>query len=135
MGILLAACLAMSGGDTVVLVAGGDSSAGGAKLSQVFGVDFDRAGNMYLVEIDGSRLARIDPKGVFSVVAGSGIKGSKGGNGPALSAQFDGMHNLAVGPDGSVYLADTWNNRVCRVDVEKSVVTIFAGTGEIQDEG
>jgi sugar lactone lactonase YvrE len=40
------------------------------------------------------------------------------------------MHSLAVAPDGTIYLADTWNNRVRKLDPKTGRVTVFAGTGE-----
>ena len=48
---------------------------------------------------------------------------------PAAEARFDGPHHLLVGPDGALYVADTWNNCVRRIDLATRVVTRFAGTG------
>ncbi len=119
--------------DKVVLVAGGKNSADAvpateAQLKTPFGLDRDQAGNLYLVEFTGHRVRKIDGKGVLTTIAGTGEKGYAGDGGPALKAKFDGMHNLAVGPDGSIYLADTWNSRVRKIDT-RGVVTTFAGTG------
>jgi DNA-binding beta-propeller fold protein YncE len=66
----------------------------------------------------------------LTVVAGTGEKGNGGDGGPGLKAQFNSMHHLAVGPDGSVYLADTWNNRIRKFDPKTGMVTAFAGTGK-----
>jgi sugar lactone lactonase YvrE len=120
--------------DKLVVVAGGGKEAGGvpanqARLVAPFGVDSDRAGNLYIVEMVGNRVLKVDPKGVLTVLGGTGKKGSGGDGGPATKAQFNGMHSLAVGPDGLLYLADTWNNRVRRLDPKTGVVTAFAGTG------
>jgi DNA-binding beta-propeller fold protein YncE len=120
--------------DRIVLVAGGDRDADGipavqAKLNSPFGVDFDRAGNAYVVELTGARLLKID-KGVLTWIGGTGKKGDGGDGGPARKAEFNGMHNLVVGPGGEVYLADTWNNRVRKLDPKTGTVTAFAGTGD-----
>ena len=42
---------------------------------------------------------------------------------------LNGMHSLAVGPDGLLYLCDTFNNRLRRFDPKTGIVTAFAGTG------
>ena len=43
---------------------------------------------------------------------------------------FNGPHHLLMGPDGALYVADTWNNCVRRIDLKTGVVTRVAGTGE-----
>lgn len=120
--------------DRVVLVAGGgdggDGPATQAKLNGPFGVEFDRSGRMWIVELTGGRVLRVDRAGKLSVLAGDENKAFAGDGGPLNLAKFNGMHNLAIGPDGTVYLADTWNNRVRRVDARTGVITTLAGTGE-----
>jgi sugar lactone lactonase YvrE len=72
----------------------------------------------------------VDSKGIFTILGGTGKKGNEGDGGPARQATFNGMHSLAMGPDGYLYLADTWNNRVRKVDLKTGIITAFAGTGE-----
>jgi DNA-binding beta-propeller fold protein YncE len=119
----------------IVLVAGGGSSPTGvpateAKLTQPFGIDFDRSGNGFLVELSGNRVLKIDARGRLTTIAGTGKKGSGGDGGPAANADFNGPHNLAVAPNGDVFVADTWNNRVRKIDGKTGVITTFAGTGD-----
>jgi sugar lactone lactonase YvrE len=121
--------------DKLVLVAGGGKGgdkvpATQAKLIAPFGVDFDRAGNMYVVELTGQRVLKVDPKGILTVLAGTGKKGGGGDGGPATKAEFNGMHSLAVAANGDIYLADTWNNKVRKIDAKTGIITTFAGTGE-----
>lgn len=121
--------------DKLVLVAGGGTGddnvpATQARLIQPFGIDFDGSGNAFLVELMGGRALRIDRKGILTVFAGTGVKGDTGDGGPARKATFNGMHNLAVAPDGTVYLADTWNNRIRKIDPKTGTITAFAGTGK-----
>lgn len=118
--------------DRLVLVAGGGTQTENvpaieAKLEQPFGVDFDKAGNMYIVELKGGRVLKVDTKGILTILAGAGASGDSGDDGPGRKATFNGMHSLAVGPDGLIYLADTWNNRVRRLDPKTDVVNAFAG--------
>jgi sugar lactone lactonase YvrE len=100
-----------------------------AKLIAPFGVDFDREGNLFLVEMTGHRVRRLSPQGVLSVVGGTGAAGQEGDDGPAAEAQFNGIHNLAIAPNGDIYLADTWNNRVRRIEPRTGRVRAVAGTG------
>ena len=76
----------------------------------------------------GERVLKIDRAGKLSVFAGTGEKGDTGDDGPAVGARFNGMHSLAIGRSGDIFIADTWNNRIRRVDGGK--VFAFAGTGK-----
>src|SRR5258708_587237 len=102
--VTLALCLFLAPAaraDKLVVVAGGGKGDDGvpatqARLAYPFGVDFDRAGNMYIVEMTGARVLKVDPKGIFRVLGGTAAKGDGGDGGPATSAQFNGLHSLAV---------------------------------------
>lgn len=100
------------------------------KLQEPFAVDFDKAGNMYIAEMAGQRVKKMDASGAVTVFAGTGEKGDAGDGGPALKAQFNGMHHLAVSPAGDLYVADTWNNRVRKIDAKTGVIAPVAGTGK-----
>jgi hypothetical protein len=120
---------------TTALVAGGgtevDGDATNCRVHRPFGIDFDRAGNSYIVEMSGGeRVLKIDRAGKLSVFAGTGEKGDSGDGGPALGAHFNGMHSLAIGPDGDIFIADTWNSRVRRIEARSGKIFGFAGTGK-----
>jgi len=119
----------------VSIVAGGGEQANGTatncRLHAPFGVDFDRAGNLYIAEMEGGeRILRVDRQGVLSVIAGTGEKGDSGDGGPAVDARFNGMHSLCVGPADELWAADTWNNRIRRLDLGTGRILAFAGTGK-----
>ena len=122
--------------DRLVLVAGGGEKGDGApaveaRLHSPFGVDFDKSGVMYIAELEGGHVHRVDAQGIFSTIAGTGEqKGDAGDGGPAKNATFNGMHSLAIAPAGEIYLADTWNNRVRRIDPRSGIISAFAGTGK-----
>jgi len=99
------------------------------KLNSPFGVDFDAAGNMYIVELEGGRVHKLTPGGRFSTIAGDGSKGYAGDGGPAAKATFNGMHNLAVTPQGDVFIADAWNHCVRKIDGKTGVISTIAGSG------
>jgi hypothetical protein len=122
--------------DRLVLVAGGGTKEDAApatetKLTAPFGADFDAAGNMYLVEMaGGERVRKMGSDGVLHIIAGTGTKGFAGDGGPGKEAQFNGMHGLAALPDGELFLADAWNQRIRRLDAKSGMVNTFAGTGD-----
>jgi DNA-binding beta-propeller fold protein YncE len=102
----------------------------GEGLKEPFGVDFDAAGNMYVVEMAGNRVSVLGKSRALRVLAGTGETGLAGDGGPATQARFSGPHHLAVGPDGGLYVADTGNNCVRKVDLQTGIITRVAGTGQ-----
>jgi sugar lactone lactonase YvrE len=120
--------------ERLVLVAGGGKGGDGspareAQLSGPFGVAFDRDGNMYFVEISGNRLRKVDTSGTLTTLAGTGERADGGDGGPAVRARLNGPHGLALAPNGDLYIADTWNNRVRRLNLRSGIITSVAGTG------
>ena len=101
----------------------------GEGLNEPFSVDFDSAGRAYVVEMGGNRVSVLDADGTLRVLAGTGEKGLAGDGGPAARARFDGPHHLLVGPDGDLYVADTFNNVVRRITLADGTVHRIAGTG------
>ncbi|MCE9563572.1 MAG: hypothetical protein K8U57_16140 [Planctomycetes bacterium] len=124
--------------DKLVLVAGGGDGADGteatkAKLIQPFGVEFWKGTTLIVEMAKGERVRMIPYTGSLITIAGKeGVKGNDGDGGEGSKATFNGMHSLTIGDGNDVYLADTWNNRVRKVDLGKTgaPVTPFAGTGE-----
>ena len=97
-------------------------------LNRPFGVDFDSKGRMWIVELEGGRVHR-SANGVRKQVGGDGSKSYRGDGGSLGQATFNGMHNLAIAPDDSVYIADSWNHCIRRVDA-KGHITTYAGSGK-----
>ena len=103
-----------------------------AKFASPRGVATDHAGNVYIADTGNDRIRMIGPDGTVKTVAGTGDEGFGGDGGEALSASFDIPTAVAVGPDGSVYIADSGNSRIRRLDAA-GVVTTVAGNGERAD--
>lgn len=122
--------------DKLVVVAGGGTGGDGApalqaKLAEPFAVGFDKAGNLYICEMAaGERIRKVDTKGVISTIAGTGKKGHTGDGGPAAQASINGAHQLLVAPNDDVYIADTWNNCVRKIDAKTGIITTVVGTGK-----
>ena len=80
------------------------------------------------------RVRRIDPDGLIWTVAGATAPGFSGDGGPATEAQLNNPKDVAFGPDGSLYIADSGNQRVRRVDPD-GIITTVAGNGDLLYNG
>lgn len=114
---------------------GGQWDPESSPLKTPFGVDFDRSGNMFIAELEGGRVHRLLENGRLVRVAGTGGKGYEGDGGPATDATFNGMHNLAVSDSGELFIADTWNHAVRRIDPYTGHIASFAGNGQAAFSG
>ena len=88
----------------------------------------DRLGNVYIADYNHQLIRRVDTSGIITTVAGTGAPGFSGDGGPATSAQLDNPGGVAVDGLGNVYIADTYNYRIRRVDLA-GVITTIAGNG------
>jgi ribosomal protein S11 len=107
---------------------GDTGQASAAQLNFPFGVAVDGAGNVYIADTDNHRVRKVDPTGVITTLAGTGTAGFSGDTGQASAAQLYFPEGVAVDGAGNVYIADTQNNRVRKVD-PTGVITTLAGTG------
>src|ERR1700730_9791877 len=88
-------------------------------------------GDVYLALREGNAIYRIDAKTqTLHRVAGTGESGYSGDGGPALHAQLGGPKGLAYDGDDNLYLADTENHAIRRVNVKTGTITTVLGTGE-----
>jgi sugar lactone lactonase YvrE len=134
LGVAGAADALMAPG-TITTVAGstyGFSGDGGpateARLRQPRAVAFDPVGNAYVADTLNHRIRRIDQHGVITTVAGEGTKGYGGDGGPALQARLHEPHGVALDGAGNLYICDSKNNRVRKVD-RNGIITTVAGDG------
>jgi len=123
---------------TITTVAGtgtaGYSGDGGAATSAPLNapnsVAVDGAGNLYIADRLASVVRRVDPKtGVITTVAGTGVAGYGGDGAVATAAQLNRPAGVAVDGAGNLYIADTDNNRVRKVDAGTGLITTVAGNG------
>jgi sugar lactone lactonase YvrE len=107
-------------------------------LDNPYAVAFDASGNLYIADTYNSCIRKVDTHGTIDTVAGrcgpfdygdrSTGPGFTGDGGPAIAAQLSHPHGVAVGADGTLYIADTGNSRVRKVGGDGTIVTI-AGSG------
>ncbi|MCA9073497.1 MAG: hypothetical protein KDA93_00585 [Planctomycetaceae bacterium] len=109
---------------------GGPANPPASPLTSPFGVDFDSHGNMIIVELEGGRVHRLDTDGELHKIAGDGSRTYTGDGGAAASATFNAMHNVAIAKSDDIYIADSWNNCIRKIDAKTGIITTFAGTGE-----
>ena len=100
-----------------------------ASLQEPTAIAFDGAGNLYIADRDNHAIRRVDPSGTITTVAGSGERGFAGDDGPAIEAELSRPHGVAVDGVGNIYISDSDNHRIRKVDTS-GVITTIAGTGE-----
>ncbi len=110
------------------------SGDGGPAVSAAFNeptaLALDQKGRLYIADQSNHRVRRLDlDTGIITTVAGTGEAGYSGDGMPAHEAALSGPSGLAIGADGTLYIADTFNGRIRKVDVETSVMTTVAGDG------
>jgi sugar lactone lactonase YvrE len=90
---------------------------------------------LYFTEVDRPRVRRLDlDTGIVTTVAGNGVVGDDGDNGPAVDASLTQPAGLAVDGQGNVYVADAQAHRIRRIAPD-GAITAFAGTGEAGFDG
>jgi uncharacterized protein (TIGR03437 family) len=103
-----------------------------AQLVAPLGIAVDSAGSLYIADTYVCRIRKVTG-GTITTVAGSGVCGYSGDNGPALQAQLSYPQSVAVDSAGNLYIADTNNNRVRKVS--NGTITTVAGTGAAGNNG
>lgn len=94
----------------------------------------DDAGNVYLADEKGHRVWKVDPSGIMTTFAGTGIAGFSGDGELATRAQLNGPYGLALDAEGNLFIGDYGNSRIRRVDPD-GIITTVAGNGEVGAAG
>ena len=118
------------GGNATGMVSGSTNGVGtNALFNNIYGLSCDKFGNLYAVESGNHKIRFITPNGTTSTVAGGGATGTLNGfvDGVGTNALFNGPKGVAVGPTGSVFVADS-NNFKIRSVTPGGVVSTLAGT-------
>jgi DNA-binding beta-propeller fold protein YncE len=105
-----------------------DGDGGPATRAGVFGaraVAFAPDGSLYVMERQGSCIRRIRD-GIIETVAGTGARGNAGDGGDARLAVFDAPKEMAVDPDGNIFVVDTESHAIRLIDAKTWIVTTMA---------
>ena len=100
-----------------------------AVLSAPFGVLPAGDGGFYISDTEAHVVRHVDAAGIITTVAGNGSRGFSGDGGPGPGAQLDGPTRLRLDGEGRLYICDTRNHRIRRLDAHGTISTV-AGTGD-----
>ena len=101
---------------------------GGLGLTKPQSTALDANGNLYIADTDNNRVRKLDTEGRVTTVAGTGSAGDSGDNGPAINGRLNKPSGVAVDSWGNIYVADTENHRIRKVNTS-GIITTVAGTG------
>jgi len=121
----------------ITTVAGGgnsDDGDGGAAINAVLrspsGVAVDASGNLFIADTDNDRIRKVDTSGIITTVAGDGYGGYFGDGDAATDASLDWPYSVAVDGSGNLFIADTANSVIRKVDTS-GIITTVAGDGYV----
>jgi hypothetical protein len=115
---------------------GDGKAATAADLADPCGVAVDSAGNLYIADTDNYRIREVSfATNLISTVAGNGFSAYGGDGGAATAAVLSRPTGVAVDPAGNLYIADSSNQRVRRVNLSNDLITTVAGTGSAGSSG
>ncbi len=109
---------------------GGDGGpAVSAQLASPSGVAVDAQGNVYIADTNNNRIRRVGPDGVIRTIAGTGVSGLSGDEGPAAGAQLNAPSGLTFDAAGDLYIADAGNGRVRKITPDGVIRTAASNLG------
>ena len=129
-GLLLAIATAVSARSQTITTVAGNSSWG-----LVYHAVVDAAGNIYVADNTKHRVYKVDTLGSTTIIAGTGTPGYSGDGALATAAQFNAPTDVAVAPDGSLYIADALNDRIRKIGPTGIVTTIAGGVRGFAGDG
>lgn len=106
-----------------------------ASLAGPKGVYVDGAGNIYIADTVNHRVRKVAAAtGFITTVAGIGTAGFSGDGGPATAAQLNSPVAVILDAAGNIYISDTFNNRIRRIDIATGNIRTVAGGGNSSAE-
>jgi sugar lactone lactonase YvrE len=124
---------------TIVTVAGRNLNDGdfatNATLNSAGGIAFDSVGNFYIADAYNNRVRKVDTNGIITTMAGNGIPAYSGDGGAATNASLNRPFDVALDAFGNLFVADTFNSCIRRVDTNGFISTVagknagFGGDG------
>ena len=102
-----------------------------ARLYDLVGIALDSRGDIYVVDKGSNRVRKIDKRsGVVSTVAGVCRYGFDGDSKPAVKSMLHAPESVVFDPWDNLYVSDTMNHRVRKVDAKTGIITTVAGNGD-----
>jgi sugar lactone lactonase YvrE len=101
-----------------------------AEMNEPVHVVFDRTVNLYVTDAQNERVRKIDSlTDIITTIAGNGVAGYYGDQGPATSAELNFPDGIAIDSNGNIYVGDASNNRVREISTSSGDITTVAGVG------
>ena len=108
---------------------GGDGApATNAKLNHPYATAYDKGGNLFIADLSNDVIRKVGLSGIISTVAGTGVHGYSGDSSAATEAELLGPTGIAIDDTGSLFIADSHNNVIRKVDTF-GIITTIAGSG------
>jgi sugar lactone lactonase YvrE len=107
----------------------GDGAAWHALLNSPHGLALDTRHNLFIADTANHCIRKMDTNGIISTVAGNGTNGFSGDSGLATNANLNSPGHIAFDAAGNLFIADTANHRIRKVDVN-GLITTVAGNGD-----
>ena len=111
----------------------GDQATNGT-LNMPMAVARDRFGNLFVADVANTRIRKVDTNGIIITYAGSGNIGFAGDGGAATNASLNKPYGVALDNAGNLFIGDSGNARVRKVDTN-GIITTIAGTGSFAISG
>lgn len=93
------------------------------------GLDYDSKGNLYVALYASNYIKKVDPQGVVTTIAGTGVRDFSGDGGPAVNAAVGGPHGLAVDASDNIWFCDYYNGRIRKIGASSGIIETAASTG------
>jgi N-acetylneuraminic acid mutarotase len=107
---------------------GDNAPAASAELDNPTGVALDASGNLYITDEGNQRIRMVSQSGIITTVAGNGIQGYSGDNGPSTGAELNFPAGVGLDASGNLFFADGGGQRIRKVNIGITATLSFANT-------
>ncbi|MBE2290028.1 MAG: T9SS type A sorting domain-containing protein [Chitinophagaceae bacterium] len=119
----------------ITTIAGGGSGTGEGVAATSVTINnpsqsiIDKSGNLYVPQLLGQKVSRINSDGTIVTIAGTGVSGNSGDGGPATAARLYMPNTVAIDDSGNVVICDNNNSIVRKIDALTGNIRTIAGNG------
>jgi sugar lactone lactonase YvrE len=118
-------------GTGIASFSGDGGAATNARINSPDGVALDATGNLLIADTSNNRIRKVDTNGIITTIAGKSSAGFSGDGGTATNATLNGPFGVTMDGDGNLFIADTSNTRLRKVDTNGIITTVAGKSGSI----